>query len=246
MPFAPARPSEPQRAFPRKRAPDNAPASEPAVSASAPGFDAGQAVIEQAGGLHVGAEVARRVACDAGLGVLYHGPDGHDGEVLDVGRKTRTVPTALRRALEGRDRNQCQFPGCSSRHCDAHHVEHWAAGRGDAARQSGQPVPPPPPRGARTWVSGGRRRRRSVPIPAPGWGTAAGGATDGRLAGYRRAAGTDRGAAGSRRHHHCPLSAHGDAPSGMERGAERSCRHSTRFGSRRSRPVRSCAATTPD
>ena len=107
---------------------DNAPASEPAVSASAPGFDAGQAVIEQAGGLHVGAEVARRVACDAGLGVLYHGPDGHDGEVLDVGRKTRTVPTALRRALEGRDRNQCQFPGCSSRHCDAHHVEHWAAG----------------------------------------------------------------------------------------------------------------------
>ena len=109
---------------------DNAPASEPAVpaSASAPGLDAGQAVIEQAGGLHVGAEVARRVACDAGLVVLYHGPDGHDGEVLDVGRKTRTVPTALRRALEGRDRNQCQFPGCSSRHCDAHHVEHWADG----------------------------------------------------------------------------------------------------------------------
>ena len=85
-------------------------------------------MIEQAGGLHVGAEVARRVACDAGLVVLYHGPDGHDGEVLDVGRKTRTVPTALRRALEGRDRNQCQFPGCSSRHCDAHHVEHWADG----------------------------------------------------------------------------------------------------------------------
>ena len=104
---------------------DNAPASEPAASASAHGLDAGQAVIEQAGGLHVGAEVARRVACDAGLVVLYH---GLDGAVLDVGRKTRTVPTALRRALEGRDRNQCQFPGCSSRNCDAHHVEHWADG----------------------------------------------------------------------------------------------------------------------
>ena len=91
----------------------------------APGLDAGQAVIEQAGGLHVGAEVARRIACDAGLVVLYHGAAG---EVLDVGRKTRTVPTALRRALEGRDCNQCQFPGCSSRHCDAHHVEHWADG----------------------------------------------------------------------------------------------------------------------
>ena len=70
-------------------------------------------------------EAARRVACDAGLVVLRHAPDGG---VLDVGRRTRTVPTALRRALEGRDRNQCQFPGCSSRHCDAHHVVHWADG----------------------------------------------------------------------------------------------------------------------
>ena len=90
-----------------------------------PGPDVGQAVIEQAGGIHAGTEVARRVACDAGLVVLRHAPDG---EVLDVGRRTRTVPTALRRALEGRDRNQCQFPGCSSRHCDAHHVVHWADG----------------------------------------------------------------------------------------------------------------------
>ena len=94
-------------------------------AAAAPGPDAGQAVIEQAGGIHVGKEAARRVACDAGLVVLRHGPDG---EVLDVGRRTRTVPTALRRALEVRDRNQCQFPGCSSRHCDAHHVVHWADG----------------------------------------------------------------------------------------------------------------------
>ena len=87
--------------------------------------EAGQAVIEQAGGLHVGARAARRVACDAGLVVLRH---GSDGGVLDVGRRTRTIPTALRRALENRDRNQCQFPGCTSRHCDAHHVVHWADG----------------------------------------------------------------------------------------------------------------------
>ena len=93
--------------------------------APAPGPDAGQAVIEAAGGIHVSAEVARRVACDAGLVVLRHAADG---EVLDVGRRTRTIPTALRRALESRDRNQCQFPGCESRHCDAHHVVHWADG----------------------------------------------------------------------------------------------------------------------
>ena len=92
-----------------------------------PVFDptSGQAVIEQAGGLHVGREAERRVACDAGLVVLHQGADGR---VLDVGRRTRTVPTALRRALGSRDRNQCQFPGCESRHCDAHHVVHWADG----------------------------------------------------------------------------------------------------------------------
>ena len=88
-------------------------------------LDAGLAVIEQAGGLHLGREAARRVACDAGLVVLHHGAGG---EVLDVGRRTRTVPSAMRRALLSRDRGQCQFPGCESRHCDAHHVEHWADG----------------------------------------------------------------------------------------------------------------------
>ena len=88
-------------------------------------LDTGQAVIEQAGGLHVGRDAVRRVACDAGLVVLHH---GSDGAVLDAGRRTRTVPTALRRALQDRDRNQCQFPGCESRHCDAHHVVHWADG----------------------------------------------------------------------------------------------------------------------
>ena len=88
-------------------------------------LDAGQAVIEQASGLHLGKEAARRVACDAGIVVLRHAADG---QVLDVGRRTRTVPSAMRRALLSRDRGQCQFPGCESRHCDAHHVEHWADG----------------------------------------------------------------------------------------------------------------------
>ena len=88
-------------------------------------LDAGLAVIEQAGGLHLGREAARRVACDAGIVVLRHAADG---QVLDVGRRTRTVPSAMRRALLSRDHGQCQFPGCESRHCDAHHVEHWADG----------------------------------------------------------------------------------------------------------------------
>ena len=50
-----------------------------------------------------------------------------DGDVLDVGRKTRTISPAIRRALTARD-TRCQFPGCTARRCDAHHVVHWAEG----------------------------------------------------------------------------------------------------------------------
>ena len=85
---------------------------------------AGHAAVEDADGLRVSAETARRVACDAGAVVMRHAADG---SVLDVGRKTRTIPPALRRALLARDR-QCRFPGCNARRCDAHHVEHWADG----------------------------------------------------------------------------------------------------------------------
>jgi Domain of unknown function (DUF222)/HNH endonuclease len=77
-----------------------------------------------AGGLHVSAETSRRLACDAGLVVMTH--DAH-GRALDVGRKRRTVPAALRRALEGRDPG-CRFPGCGIGHTDAHHITHWAVG----------------------------------------------------------------------------------------------------------------------
>jgi len=84
----------------------------------------GQSALEDEDGIHVPAETSRRIACDASRVVMRHGPDG---TVLDVGRKTRTIPPAIRRALTTRDR-RCRFPGCDSRHCDAHHVRHWAAG----------------------------------------------------------------------------------------------------------------------
>ena len=84
----------------------------------------GQSALEDEGGVHVPAQTARRMACDASRVVMRHGPDG---TVLDVGRKTRTIPPAIRRALAARGRT-CRFPGCSCRHCDAHHVRHWAAG----------------------------------------------------------------------------------------------------------------------
>jgi hypothetical protein len=75
-------------------------------------------------GTRVTAETARRLACDAGRVTLER---GSDGEVAGASRRTRTIPPALRRALEARDRG-CRFPGCGLRFTDAHHIEHWADG----------------------------------------------------------------------------------------------------------------------
>src|SRR5687768_14075780 len=73
----------------------------------------------------VSAEVARRVLCDAGVVPML---EDANGKTIDVGRKTRTIPAALRRALDARD-GGCRFPGCTNRlFTDAHHVEHWLDG----------------------------------------------------------------------------------------------------------------------
>ena len=76
-------------------------------------------------GPKIAAQTARRLACDASLVRVIE--DEH-GEPLSVGRKTRSIPPALRRALQLRDAH-CRFPGCTSRHfLDAHHITHWANG----------------------------------------------------------------------------------------------------------------------
>jgi hypothetical protein len=53
----------------------------------------------------------------------------HDenGNLLEVGARTRTIPPALRRALKRRDRT-CRFPGCDVPFVEGHHLEHWADG----------------------------------------------------------------------------------------------------------------------
>jgi len=72
----------------------------------------------------VAPETARRLSCDSALVRIAD----VDGEPLTVGRKTRTIPPSLRRALKRRDQG-CRFPGCSNhRFVDAHHVRHWAQG----------------------------------------------------------------------------------------------------------------------
>ena len=96
--------------------------SETLVDGSVDGYVAYESELED--GVRVSAETSRRLACDASRVVMTHGTDG---SVLDVGRKTRTVPPAIRRALDHRDKG-CRFPGCGLRFCDAHHIEHWLDG----------------------------------------------------------------------------------------------------------------------
>jgi hypothetical protein len=79
---------------------------------------------ELAAGVPLAPETARRLACDASIVRLAE----TGGRALDVGRRTRSIPPALRRALDARD-GGCRFPGCgATRFVDAHHIEHWADG----------------------------------------------------------------------------------------------------------------------
>ena len=73
----------------------------------------------------IAASTARRFCCDAGVVVAHVDAQGAP---LSVGRKTRTIPAAIKRALLLRDRT-CRFPGCThSRYVDGHHIAHWANG----------------------------------------------------------------------------------------------------------------------
>jgi 5-methylcytosine-specific restriction endonuclease McrA len=82
----------------------------------------GQSVLEN--GEHVSAETSRRLACDASRVVMQH---ARDGRVVEVAARTRTIPPALRRALQHRDHG-CRFPGCHGRFGQGHHIRHWAQG----------------------------------------------------------------------------------------------------------------------
>jgi hypothetical protein len=70
-------------------------------------------------------ESIRRLCCDTSVVTVTEDAAGNP---LDLGRRHRVVQTALRRALEARDRHCC-YPGCShTRWLQAHHVKHWIDG----------------------------------------------------------------------------------------------------------------------
>jgi 5-methylcytosine-specific restriction endonuclease McrA len=82
----------------------------------------GQSVLE--GGTRVSSETSQRLACDASRVVMRH---DDKGRLVEIGARTRTIPPALRRALDHRDQG-CRFPGCGLRFTQGHHLRHWAHG----------------------------------------------------------------------------------------------------------------------
>jgi hypothetical protein len=90
----------------------------------APGRPGGAGLL--AGGVPISPGAARKILCDANvIPVVCAGAS----EVLDVGRATRTIPVAIRRALVLRDQG-CVFPGCDRppSWTDAHHIVYWSDG----------------------------------------------------------------------------------------------------------------------
>jgi hypothetical protein len=76
-------------------------------------------------GTPVPLNMARMLACDC---TRVDVEVAESGEILDVGRARRTIPSAIGRALRLRD-GGCRVPGCGrKRHLHAHHIEGWAEG----------------------------------------------------------------------------------------------------------------------
>lgn len=95
--------------FSSQSGPDNPPAETPHIE----------------NGPHLTAEAARRIACDCSVVPIK---ENMFGELLAIGRKSRSIPPAIRRALQYRD-GGCRFPGCThTRFVDGHHIRHWADG----------------------------------------------------------------------------------------------------------------------
>ena len=71
------------------------------------------------------AGTSRRIACDSSIVAIK---EDKNGEPLSIGRRSRTIPPPIRRALRARDKG-CRFPGCTNtRFVDGHHIKHWADG----------------------------------------------------------------------------------------------------------------------
>ncbi|HEU4318942.1 MAG TPA: DUF222 domain-containing protein [Acidimicrobiia bacterium] len=86
----------------------------------------GEAGVYLEAGPNVGREALQGILCDADTQVLAR---DQDGRFMDYGRRQRTAPPALKRALIHAAHGQCQADGCDSRRrLQIHHLVPWSQG----------------------------------------------------------------------------------------------------------------------
>ena len=73
----------------------------------------------------VSTDLAKQLSCDASITTVL---EDDKGNVLNIGRRSRTIPSTIQNALKLRDKS-CRVPGCcNTNYLDAHHIKHWANG----------------------------------------------------------------------------------------------------------------------
>ena len=86
----------------------------------------GEAGVVLEAGPSIGREALEAILCDAITEVTAR---GEDGTPMVYGRRQRTIPPALRRAILHRDGNTCAGDGCPSTHrLQVHHINPWSEG----------------------------------------------------------------------------------------------------------------------
>ena len=90
------------------------------------GSDGPEDVARLSTGDFIGAETARRLACDARIQPIY---TNEQGKITAIGRTSTERPAGLAPRGRERDGGVCTFPGCESSHfLECHHIVHFARG----------------------------------------------------------------------------------------------------------------------
>jgi 5-methylcytosine-specific restriction endonuclease McrA len=83
-----------------------------------------QTGVELAIGPRIGREALEALLCDAVTEITV---TDHNGRFMEYGRRIRSIPPALRRAILHRDNNRCTADGCDSRNrLQTHHLTPWS------------------------------------------------------------------------------------------------------------------------
>lgn len=86
----------------------------------------GESGVTLESGPNVGRQAIQTILCDAETEIVAR---TEDGRTMDFGRRQRTAPPSLRRALLDRYNHTCGADGCTSRHrLQVHHVIPWSEG----------------------------------------------------------------------------------------------------------------------